>query len=214
MAKLYFRYGAMNCGKSTAIIQVAYNYEEKGKKVLLMKPSIDTKGEDTVNNRSGLSRKVDYLIKPQDKIIKYLTFEKNLGAILIDEVQFLTPTQIDELYQITKIANIPILCYGLRCDFQMEGFPGSSRLLQIADDIEEIKNICGCGKKATQNVRFRDSIPTFSGEQIVIDGIKETYEAFCANCYFKLREKYDPKFKIDNKIKMIRKEIENEGTDN
>lgn len=207
MAKLYFRYGAMNCGKSTAIIQVAYNYEEKGKRILLMKPSIDTKGEDTINNRSGLSRKVDYLIAPNDKVIDYVLPEAQNGidAILIDEAQFLTPTQVDELYQITKIADIPILCYGLRCDFKMQGFQGSPRLLQIADDIEEIKNICGCGKKATQNVRFRNGIPTFNGPQVAIDGVKDTYEAFCASCYFDLREKYDPEFTIDEKIKSFRK---------
>lgn len=216
MAKLYFRYGAMNCGKSTAIIQVAYNYEEKGKRILLMKPSIDTKGEDTINNRSGLSRKVDYLIAPNDKVIDYVLPEAQNGidAILIDEAQFLTPTQVDELYQITKIADIPILCYGLRCDFKMQGFQGSPRLLQIADDIEEIKNICGCGKKATQNVRFRNGIPTFNGPQVAIDGVKDTYEAFCACCYFNLREKHDPEFTIDEKIKSFRKEENNEGTNN
>lgn len=207
MAKLYFRYGAMNCGKSTAIIQVAYNYEEKGKKVLLMKPSIDTKGQDTINNRSSLSRKVDYLIKNNDKIIDLFTpLANKIAAILIDEAQFLTEAQIDELYQITKIADIPILCYGLRCDFRMQGFEGSPRLLLIADDIEEIKNICSCGKKATQNIRFRNGIPTFKGNQVAIDGDKETYEAFCAGCYFKLREKYDKDFKIESKIKSIRKE--------
>lgn len=207
MAKLYFRYGAMNCGKSTAIIQVAYNYEEKGKKVLLMKPSIDTKGQDTINNRSGLSRKVDYLIKHNDKIIDLFTpLTKKIDAILIDEAQFLTEAQVDELYQITKIVDIPILCYGLRCDFRMQGFEGSQRLLLIADDIEEIKNICSCGKKATQNIRFRNGIPTFKGNQVAIDGDKETYEAFCASCYFKLREKYDKDFKIESKIKSIRKE--------
>lgn len=208
MAKLYFRYGAMNCGKSTAIIQVAYNYEEKKQRAILMKPSIDTKGEDTINNRSGLSRKVDYLIRPNDKIIDLILLEikkQPIDAILIDEAQFLTPKQVDELYQITKIANIPILCYGLRCDFKMEGFQGSPRLLQIADDIEEIKNICGCGKKATQNVRFRNGVPTFNGPQVAIDGVEDTYEAFCAECYFKIREEYDSNFKIDDKIKLIRK---------
>lgn len=216
MAKLYFRYGAMNCGKSTAIIQVAYNYEEKGKRILLMKPSIDTKGNDTVNNRSGLSRQVDYLIKPEDRIINYILpeTEKGIDAILIDEAQFLTPTQVDELYQISRFGNIPILCYGLRCDFKMQGFPGSTRLLEIADTIEELKNICGCLKKATQNVRFRKGIPTFNGPQVSIDGEKDTYEAFCAECYFKIREQYDPDFKIDEQIKLIRKVIKNERTNN
>lgn len=216
MAKLYFRYGAMNCGKSTAIIQVAYNYEEKEKRILLMKPGIDTKGENTIKNRSGLSRKVDYLISPEDKIIDYVLPEikKGVDAILIDEAQFLTSEQVDELYQIAKIADIPILCYGLRCDFKMQAFPGSARLLQIADDIEELKNICGCGKKATQNVRFRNEFPIFNGPQVAIDGVKDTYEAFCACCYFNLREQYDPEYIIDKKIKSIRKETKNERTNN
>lgn len=206
MAKLYFRYGAMNCGKSTAIIQVAYNYEEKGKKIILAKPSIDTKGNDTVNNRSGLSRKADYLITSKDKIIDYLlNLENGIDAILIDEAQFLTYEQVDELYQITKICNIPVLCYGLRCDFKMQGFPGSTRLLQIADDIEELKNICECGKKATQNIRLREGIPIFDGPQVAIDGEKDTYEAACGLDYLLTREKYDSNFKIDDKIKLIRK---------
>ncbi len=218
MAKLYFRYGAMNCGKSTAIIQVAYNYEEKGKRILLMKPSIDTKGNDTVKNRSGLSRKVNYLIKPEDKVIDFVfpELENGVDAILIDEAQFLTPTQVDELYLITKKGGIPILCYGLRCDFKMQGFPGSTRLLQIADDIEELKNICGCTKKATVNIRFREKVPIFDGPQVSIDeGKNDTYEAFCAECAFDIREKYDPNFHIDDQIKLIRKVIKkHERTNN
>ncbi len=184
MAKLYFRYGAMNSGKSTAIIQVAYNYEEKDKKVLLIKPSIDTKGNEKVKNRSNLSRKVDLLLKPDDQIKKYIS--RDIDAILIDEAQFLTPEQVDELYKITKFENIPVLCYGLRCDFRMNVFPGAMRLLSIADDIEELKTICKCGKKATQNIRFVDGQPTFTGDQVAIDDNKEiSYESVCGECYLK-----------------------------
>jgi len=187
MAKLYFRYGAMNCGKTTAIIQVAHNYEEKGKIILLIKSSIDTKGNDTIVNRTGLSRKVDVLLKPKEKIQKYLKL--NFSAILIDEAQFLTPKQVNELYYIAKVKDIPILCYGLRCDFQMKGFPGATRLLEIADDIEELKTICKCGKKATQNLRMVNGKATFDGNQVAIDGENETsYESVCGECYIKLKE--------------------------
>ncbi|MDE5540158.1 MAG: thymidine kinase [Bacilli bacterium] len=187
MAKLYFRYGAMNCGKTTAIIQVAYNYEEKGRQVLLIKPSVDTKGADKVINRCDLSRKVDILLKPDEKVSNYI--KEGISAILIDEAQFLNKEQVDELYAITKTHNIPVLCYGLRCDFRMEAFPGASRLLAIADDIEELKTICECGKKATQNLRLVNGKPTFKGDQVAIDGEnKVTYESVCGACYLKYRE--------------------------
>lgn len=189
MAKLYFRYGAMNSGKSTAIIQVAFNYEEKNQKVLLLKPSTDTKGNDNIVNRSGLKRKVDILLKPNDKISKYI--EEDIAAILIDEAQFLTTKQVDELYEITKLKKIPVLCYGLRCDFQMKSFPGTERLLAIADDLEELKTICNCGKKATQNLRLINNKPTFIGKQVAIDGKDQiTYESICGECYLKMREQY------------------------
>ncbi len=187
MAKLYFRYGAMNCGKSTAIIQVAYNYEEKGQKVLLMKPSIDKKGDNRVMNRSNLSREVDILLDSNDKVSNYL--KDGIAAILIDEAQFLTEKQVDELYWITKDKDIPVLCYGLRCDFQMKVFSGSARLLAIADDLEELKTICHCGKKATQNLRLVNGKPTFRGEQVAIDGIgKVTYDSVCGKCYLKYKK--------------------------
>jgi len=187
MAKLYFRYGAMNSGKTTAIIQVAYNYEEKDKKILLIKPSVDTKGDISVVNRSNLSRKVDLLLKPDEQITKYI--KNDIAAILIDEAQFLTKEQVDELYKITKFHNIPVLCYGLRCDFRMEVFPGAERLLAIADDIEELKTICRCGKKATQNLRLVNGKPTFKGDQVAIDGKNDiTYESVCGECYLKFKK--------------------------
>ena len=189
MAKLYFRYGAMNCGKSTAIIQVAYNYEEKGKKILLVKPSIDTKGAKKVVNRSNLSREVDLLLLPNDLVSKHLN--PLLSAILVDEAQFLTSAQVDDLYKISKLQDIPILCYGLRCDFQMHGFPGAQRLLELADSLEELKTICQCGRKATQNLRKVNGIPTFTGEQVAIDGEKEvTYESVCGKCYLEYYQEY------------------------
>ena len=186
MSKLYFRYSAMNAGKTTALLQVANNYEERGMKVLLIKPAVDTKGDNKVVSRLGIDREVDILLSAKDSVLSHINSEK-LDAIIVDEAQFLTPKQVDELYYITKINNIPILCYGLRTDFQMKGFPGASRLLEIADDIEEIKTICRCGKKATLNMRFVGGKPTFSGSQVVIDNGKDnvTYESVCGQCYLK-----------------------------
>lgn len=188
MAKLYFRFGAMNCGKSTHILQTAYNFNEKGYKILLMKPKTDTKGNDLIKNRSGLERKVDHLIDATDHIKSYIT--KDITAILIDEAQFLTEEQVKELYEISKLDNIPVLCYGLRCDFMMNPFPGAIYLLAYADDIEELKTICRCGKKATQNLRLYKGIPIFEGESILIDGESNdyTYESVCGKCYLELKQ--------------------------
>lgn len=190
MAKLYFRYGAMNCGKTTILQQVAYNYEERGMHVLLVKPAIDSKGNDNVVSRLGIERKVDYVLKESDSIIKLLPLQE-VDVLIVDEAQFLTKEQVDELYYITKTTSIPVLCYGLRCDFQMNPFPGSARLLQIADSIEEIKTICECGKKATQNIRIVNGIPTFTGSQVVIDGAcnEVNYQSVCGECYVKIRKK-------------------------
>ena len=194
MAKLFFRYGAMGSGKTTALLQVAHNYEEKGMHILLIKPSIDTKGQNKVVSRIGIERQVDILLLGQEKLLNnsyFLAALNNLSAIIVDEAQFLSSHQVDELYLITKQYNIPILCYGLRCDFQMNGFEGSTRLLQIADDIEELKTICKCGKKATQNLRTVNGKPTFQGNQIEIDDhSKVEYEGVCGDCYIKLQNKY------------------------
>lgn len=186
MAKLYFRYGAMNCGKTASLLQVAHNYEEQSMKVIIMKSSIDTKGENKVTSRIGLKRQVDILLAPNDTIADKINYE--FDVIIVDEAQFMTPKQIDELYIITKLYDIPILCYGLRADFQMMGFPGSTRLLQIADDIEELKTICKCGAKATQNLRKVNGIPVFSGNQVEIDNNSIIqYESVCGKCYLKIK---------------------------
>lgn len=189
MAKLYFRYGAMNCGKTTHLLQVAHNYEERGMRVLLIKPAIDTKGEDKVVSRLGVTRQVDIQL-PNDSTVMELMQPEKPNAILVDEAQFLSQNQVDELYYMTKIYDIPIICYGLRCDFQMQGFPGSTRLLQLADDIEEMKTICSCGKKATQNLRLINNIPVFNGAQVAIDNGENSisYESVCGECYIKKRQ--------------------------
>ena len=187
MSKLYFRYGAMNCGKTSALLQVAHNYEEKGMKVVLVKPKLDTKAEDKVSSRIGLERKVDILLGSNDVLMDKMSIEKP-HAIIVDEAQFLTEKQVEELYYITKTYDVPVLCYGLRADFKMKGFEGSTRLLQIADDIEEMKTICKCGSKATQNIRKINGQVVFDGEQVVIDNSdKVEYESVCGKCYLKLK---------------------------
>lgn len=196
MAKLYFRYSAMNAGKSTMAMQVAHNYEELGGKVLVWKPKTDTKGSDKLVSRIGLERKVDHLlitekskkVNPDSllKLIKEILKEQGkIDAIIVDEAQFLTEEQINELYYISKKMDIAVLCYGLRCDFTMKPFPGSARLLAIADSIEELKTLCECKKrKATQNLRLYKGVPTFEGNQVAIDGEKDTtYKSVCGECY-------------------------------
>lgn len=195
MAKLYFRYGAMNSGKTTALLQVAYNYEERGMNVLLMKPGIDTKGSDLLVSRLGVTRKVDYLIDSGDDIVACVQDaleQKPIHCILIDEAQFLTADQVDELFLVVLHLDIPVICYGLRTDFLMNGFPGSTRLLLLAHSIEELKTICRCGRKAVINGRKVNGQYVFFGDQVAIeDGSETTYESLCGQCYLKLREEAD-----------------------
>ena len=190
MSKLYFRYGAMGCGKSSSILQVIHNYEEKGMKAILVKPAVDTKGGDKVVSRIGIERKVDILLQRGESLIPYVEENSDISAIVVDEAQFLEEKQVDDLYYITKVFNIPVLCYGLRCDFLMNGFEGAPRLLLIADTIEEIKSICECGVKATQNLRLVNGVPTFEGDQIAIDGENDvSYIGVCGKCYIRMRNK-------------------------
>lgn len=195
MSKLYFRYGAMNCGKTTNLVQVAHNYEERGMKVLVIKPQTDTKGGRKIVSRIGVERNVDMLL-PGDKNIYnevnlWIKENGKIDCILADEVQFFKKEQIDQLFEIAVKMDIPVICYGLRTDFQMQGFEGSARLLLIAHSIEELKNICRCGKKALLNGRKVNGRFVFEGEQVAID--KENnieYEALCPKCYFEYREEY------------------------
>ncbi len=190
MSKMYFRYGAMSSGKTAALLQVAHNYEQKGMSVVLIKPAIDTKAQDKVSSRLGIERPVDILLAPGEHVIDKMKPEKP-AAIIVDEAQFLQAEQVDELYLITKAFDVPVLCYGLRCDFRMEGFEGSTRLLQVADDIEELKTICQCGAKATQNLRLINGEPVFEGEQVEIDNhTKVEYEGVCGKCYLKFKGEY------------------------
>ena len=185
MAKLFFKYGAMNSGKSTILLQTAHNYEERGMHVVLLKPSKDLKAEDCVESRLGVKRKVDYLVGEDTSIIDLISKLEDISCVLVDEAQFLNPRQVDELLRVTTDLDIPVICYGLRTDFKTNGFPGSIRLLEIAHTIEEMKTICRCGSKALFNARFINGEMVTEGDQVAIDGIGDiTYESMCPKCYY------------------------------
>lgn len=187
MAKLYFRYGTMNSGKTTNLLQVAHNYEERGMRVFLIKAELDKKGGSAVLCRLGLRREVDLLAARGCSIkepILRAHRERRIHCILVDEAQFLEPARCDELFSLVIEENIPVICYGLRSDFRREPFPGSSRLMLLAHSIEELKTVCACGRKAIFNARKINGRFTFRGEQYAIDGFDHIeYEALCGLCY-------------------------------
>jgi thymidine kinase len=192
MAKLYFRYGAMNSGKSTALLQAAFNYEERGHRVLLAKPAIDTKGDREIVSRLGVTREVDFVIEPGSSVLDRFQqhrtrvieeYGRDVSCLLIDEAQFLTSDQVEDLLRIALMDAIPVLAYGIRTDFQTVAFPGSRRLLEISHSLEELKTICRCGRKAIFNARLIDGRFVFDGDQVAIDGEDVTYESLCGVCY-------------------------------
>lgn len=204
MAKLYFRYGAMNSGKSTALLQAAYNYEERGQRVLLAKPAIDTKGAAQISSRLGMTREVDFLVGAGDDARALFQRERerqrmrdaatllprddvDVACLLIDEAQFLSAEQVDDLFRIAVLDGIPVMAYGIRNDFRTHAFPGSARLLAIAHTLEELKTICRCGRKAVFNGRIIGGRFVFDGDQVAIDGAGDelvtTYESLCGTCY-------------------------------
>ncbi len=192
MSKLYFRYGAMNSGKSTALLQAAFNYEERSQHVFLAKPAIDSKGDRSIVSRLGVTRQVDFLVEPKMNL-RLLLAERtaafaaetgnSIACLLIDEAQFLTRDQVDQCLEIAVLDGIPVLAYGIRTDFRTDAFPGSLRLLEIAHSLEELKTICRCGRKAMFNARLVNGEFTFDGAQVAIDGDQVTYESLCASCY-------------------------------
>ena len=191
MAKLYFRYSAMNSGKTTALMQAAYNYEERGMKVLLLKPALDTKGQTKITSRLGLERDVDILVNHEDSIA-YLLKDRQTHCVLVDEAQFITPAQVEELFWYAVNENVPVLAYGLRTDFQTVGFPGATRLLELAHELQELKTICRCGKKAMLNGRKINGEFVREGKQVEIDDKDHVeYESLCAEDYRKLVLKAD-----------------------
>lgn len=183
MAKLYFRYGAMGSGKTIDMLKVAYNYEERGQRILVLSPAKDDRyGVGKITTRIGLQR--DCVSISED--INLFSYIKNMfnkpNAILVDEAQFFTESQIYQLSDVVDYFEIPVICYGLRTDFRLNFFPGSKILMGIADSVEEIKTICECGKKAIINMRFVDGVAVVEGEQICIGG-NDTYKSVCRKCY-------------------------------
>lgn len=185
MAKLYFFYGAMNSGKTTRILQCAYNYQEQGMNAIIMKPQVDTKGNEFIVSRIGAKRKVDFLIPTNANIYDIIVEQyTNVDLFIVDEAQFLSEKQVNQLMDVVIDLNIPVMCYGLRTDFKSNGFPGARRLLEIAHEVTEIKTICECGKKAMFNVRLIDGKVQTEGESVAIDGEgKVTYTVACARCF-------------------------------
>ena len=189
----------MNSGKSTALLQAAYNYEERGQQVLLAKPQIDTKGESFIVSRLGVTRPVDFTVAPDEDIYRAFTaqrervlrdFGRDVSCLLVDEAQFLTEGQVDDLLRIAIQEDVPVLAYGIRTDFQTVAFPGSRRLLEIAHSLEELKTICRCGRKAMFNARLVDGVFVFDGDQVAIDTSTSLsasqdvrYESLCGACY-------------------------------
>ena len=187
MADLCFRFGAMNSSKSSHLMQVAHNYNENDFEVAIIKSALDTKGEDYLESRVGLKRKVDILLRPEDSIEKYYDYLDKKDCILVDEAQFLTEKQVEDLWVFTKMYDKPVICYGLKTNFQSYLFPGSKRLLELSDNIEELSTLCKCGEKAKFNARFQDGLFTYEGDSILIDGEDNNieYKPLCGKCYIK-----------------------------
>ena len=185
MAKLYFKYGAMGSSKTAQALITKYNYEENDLAVWLLKPSADTRdGKNILRSRIGLEAEVE-IVAPQTNLVELFCRERmgRCDVIIVDECQFLTTAQIDELRSLVDEYNIPVMCFGLRTDFQTKLFPGSHRLMEVADTIQEIKTICDCGAKATVNARIdgEGHIVT-QGAQVVLGG-NDSYIAMCHKCY-------------------------------
>ncbi len=185
MAKLYFRYGAMGSGKTIDLLKVAYNYEERNQKVILFSPSKDNRyGFGKITTRIGIQRD-SISVTENINLFEFVgQLNKKIDAILVDEAHFFTKKQIYQLSDIVDFLNIPVMCYGLRADFQTNFFEGSSALMAIADSIEEIKTVCECGKKAIINMRFIDGKAVIEGDQVAIGG-NESYKSVCRKCYKK-----------------------------
>ncbi|MCW5637245.1 MAG: thymidine kinase [Rubrivivax sp.] len=183
MAKLYFRYAAMNAGKSTALLQAAHNYEERGMQVALFTAAHDSRsGRGVIASRLGLSRPAATF--GPDTVFERAALPPALACVLVDEAQFLTAAQVVQLHRMAHLEGMPVLCYGLRGDFRGEAFPGSAKLLTLADELEEMKTICACGRKASMNMRLDAAgRRVLEGEQVLIGG-NERYRAACPSCYY------------------------------
>ena len=184
MAKLYFKYGAMGSSKTAQALITKYNYEENDMKVWLIKPSADTRdGVQILRSRIGLAAAVE-VMAPEMNVYEIFrnTRMGNCDVVIVDECQFMTEEQIDQLRAIVNECSVPVICFGLRTDFQTRLFPGSRRLMELADCIEEIKTMCDCGAKATVNARISDGYIVTEGAQVVLGG-NDSYIAMCHRCY-------------------------------
>ena len=191
MAKLYFRYGGMGSSKSAQALITKFNYEEKGMRVWLLKPSVDTRdGADLVKSRIGLGEKADVVTPEMDLFQIFREREREFYDVIIaDEAQFFMPAQIEQLRDIVDAYNVPVLCFGLRTDFRTKMFPGSKRLLELADSITELKTVCACGSKAIVNARLdQEGNVVTDGAQVFLGG-NESYRAMCYKCWKKAQEK-------------------------
>ncbi len=186
MAKLYFKYGAMGSSKSAQALITKFNYEEGNNKVWFLKPSIDTReGDGIVRSRIGIEAPVQ-MIDKNDNLVKLFKQTEDIDVIIIDEAQFLSTKQVEQLRQIINQHDIDAICYGLKNDFRTKLFPGSQRLLELSENIEEIKTMCACGRKASVNARFDNGKLVTKGDQIMIGG-NESYKAVCYQCYNKMK---------------------------
>ncbi len=174
----------MNSGKTDTLIKTAYNYEERGLEVVVVKPEIDTKGGNTITARGGHSREVDILADQELNLAHEIRKRAAVACVLVDEAQFLTPTQISQLFSVAKEDDISVICYGLRADFRTKLFPGSQRLFEIADNIEKLPTMCFCGSQAEFNTRKVNGTYVFTGDQVAIDGEDTVeYDSLCGTCY-------------------------------
>ena len=183
MSKLYFRYAAMNAGKSTHLLQAAHNYEERGMRVRMFTAAHDDRaGVGVIASRLGLTRQAE--IFGHDTVFDSAWLGPGIACLLIDEAQFLTPEQVRQLHRLAHRHPVPVLCYGLRGDFRGDAFPGASALLTLADDLEEMKTICACSRKASMNLRVdAEGRRVNQGDQVMLGG-NESYRAVCPNCFY------------------------------
>lgn len=197
MAKLTFVYGAMNSGKSDTLIKTAYNYTEQDLRVVTVKPAVDNKGGNKIVARAGGVWNVDLLVMPDTNIEAHIAKEfvsqgKKIHCILVDESQFLETRHIEQLHEIAKLHDISVIAYGIRTDFTSHTFPGSKRLLELADVISKLVTMCRCGEQAEFNCRMLDGTFTFDGAQVAIDaGMSVTYTSLCGKCYFGEKIRYN-----------------------
>jgi thymidine kinase len=184
MAKLYFRYGTVGSAKTLNLLAVAHAYEQQDKRVYLIKPRIDTRfGAEVIRSRAGLTRDADLLVDENSQLS--LEILRPYHCILVDEAQFLTPHVIEQLRQVTRLLDVPVICYGLRTDFRTQLFPGAQRLMELADALEEIKTTCSfCNRKAVFNLKLLGGRPCLDGPTIEL-GTEEKYLPTCCDCYFK-----------------------------